>query len=130
MACGVCDEVIGVEGAGEGGIATLGFGVDAVGGLLDWGVGVTVGAGGGIDRGEGVCDVFGAARKGLAPEGRPNMGIGPPRGGETPAGGARMGAARTPELLGLISGGGGGIGGGAIGVGAEAGPETGPGAGA
>ena len=49
----------------------LGFGVDAVGGAVCWGAAVGVGVDGGIDKGEGVCEVFGAARKGLVPAGKP-----------------------------------------------------------
>jgi hypothetical protein len=77
-----------------------------------------------MDNGEPVCAPLGAASTEFVPAGYPSMGICPPSvGGAMPAGGARTGAASTPELPALVSGGG-GMGGGAIGVGAGAGAIT------
>lgn len=75
--CGVSTGVLGVDGNGGGGTVIFGLG----GGTAEvstagWSRGgAAVGVDGGIDRGDGVCDVFGAARKGLAPVGNPSTGI-------------------------------------------------------
>ncbi len=112
--------MMGARGNGGGGMVILGFGVDVV--TAGWGAAElgAVGVEGGMERGEGVCDVFGAARMldfVLAP-GKPSMGA---------AGGARTGATSIPKPPGLVSGGG-GMGGGAIGGGAVVGIGVGGGA--